>query len=145
MRDYGFFDQLIHRLVLSGRPVREMMFDAETAIFRKVVNDAPINNVFISGLARSGTTALLNGLFQSNVFASLTYRDMPFVLAPNLWNSLSRSKKRNATLRERAHKDGVMINVQSPEAFEEVFWSLFDQTDVGAGSSLKVHEILSDA
>ena len=54
---------------------------------QKFLLPSPKNNsddhVFVSGLARSGTTALLNALYQSGTFASLSYDDMPFILAPN--------------------------------------------------------------
>ena len=42
------------------------------------------SHIFITGLPRSGTTSLLNFLYSSNQYASLTYRNMPFVLSPNL-------------------------------------------------------------
>ena len=73
-------------------------------------------------MARSGSTILLNSIYKTDIFASLTYADMPFVLAPNLWSKISliRSKS-NLILKERAHKDGIKISTSSPEAFEEVF------------------------
>ena len=46
---------------------------------------------------------------------------MPFITCPNLWSKINFSKK-NILNHERAHKDGIKIDLQSPEAFEEVFW-----------------------
>ena len=40
-------------------------------------------------MARSGSTILLNSIYKTDIFASLTYADMPFVLAPNLWSKIS--------------------------------------------------------
>ena len=78
------------------------------------------DHVFVTGMARSGTTVLLNAIYESNSFASLTYQDMPFILSPNLWSKINKDgfeiKKQ-----ERAHGDGISKNTSSPEAFEEVF------------------------
>jgi hypothetical protein len=79
-------------------------------------------HVFVTGLARSGTTILMRELHATGAFRSLTYRDMPFVLAPNLWARLSGRARRQATTQERAHGDGIMVDFDSPEALEEVFW-----------------------
>ena len=106
--------------------MREVTYDAESsAISTNCIDD---NHVFVSGLARSGTTILLNALHKSNEFASLSYQDMPFVLAPNLWSKLSLDKKDIDSI-ERAHGDGIKVSSESPEAFEEVFWMTFTQDD----------------
>ena len=76
--------------------------------------------VFITGLARSGTTALMNKIFSSEEYASLQYSNMPILLSPNLWN-----KKLKIAKHERAHKDGIIIDGNSPEEFDEYFWKVF--------------------
>tara|TARA_B100000212_G_scaffold341981_1_gene326932 strand:+ start:2028 stop:2999 length:972 start_codon:yes stop_codon:yes gene_type:complete len=126
MNNYSWLQQKLHNLALSSKFMREMMFDAESSIIS--TNKTKDNHVFVLGLARSGTTILLNALYDSDEFASLSYRDMPFVLAPNLWSKLSLNKK-NTSLVERAHGDGIEISIESPEAFEEVFWMTFSDDD----------------
>ena len=84
------------------------------------------NHVFVAGLARSGTTILLNAINQSKQFASLSYEDMPFILAPNFWTKINPAKQ-YLDVKERAHGDGIKISMNSPEAFEEVFWKTFDK------------------
>ena len=64
------------------------------------------------------------------------YKDMPFILAPNLWSKLSFNKK-NIDLVERAHGDGIRVSVESPEAFEEVFWMTFDEYDIDTKEKFK--------
>lgn len=86
------------------------------------VNESP---VFIAGLARAGTTILLRSLYQTDVFRSLTYRDMPFVLMPGTWRKVSSGFRQEMTATERAHGDSIAIDYDSPEAFEEVFWRVF--------------------
>ena len=121
MNNYSALQRFLHRSVLSSQFMREIMFDVEQSIFLKKDDLFEDNHVFVAGLARSGTTILLNAIFQSNQFASLTYDDMPFILAPNFWAKIS-SRKSHGELQERAHGDGILIDKNSPEAFEEIFW-----------------------
>ena len=46
---------------------------------------------------------------------------MPLITSPNLWSKINFFKKK-IERQERAHKDGININYESPEAFEEIFW-----------------------
>lgn len=126
MAGYSSLDKLLHHLALQFSFVSEMSFDLEQSSLGK--DRADISNrqhVFVSGLARAGTTVLMRSLFETGQFASLTYRDMPFVLAPNLWSKLSGVSKAEMDKEERAHGDGVMVDFDSPEALEEVFWRVF--------------------
>ena len=124
MNNYSLLQRFLHRTVLSSQLMREIMFDVEQSIFLKKDDLFEDNHVFVAGLARSGTTILLNAIYQSNQFASLTYDDMPFILAPNFWAKIS-SRKSHGELQERAHGDGIRVSTNSPEAFEEVFWKTF--------------------
>lgn len=123
MNNYSWIHQKLHQIALSNHYIRELTFDIESSlIFSEDKNE---NHVFISGLARSGSTILLNAIYKSNEFSSLSYKDMPFVLAPNIWSKISLHKEKNTQI-ERAHADGIKISADSPEAFEEVFWMTFD-------------------
>ncbi|QNI92931.1 hypothetical protein SynBOUM118_02610 [Synechococcus sp. BOUM118] len=112
----------MHQLALSSKFMREVTFDFESEFMSSLRKTN--NHIFIAGLARSGTTILLNALHKSNIFASLSYADMPFVLAPNLWSKISINRNR-LEVKERAHGDGIKVSIESPEAFEEVFWKTF--------------------
>ena len=122
MNNYSWMQQKLHQYALSSKFMREAAFDLESLTTKPIRHND--NHVFISGIARSGTTILLNAIYKSNEFASLSYKDMPFVLAPNLWSKLSLFKK-DLDLIERAHGDGIEVSKESPEAFEEVFWMTF--------------------
>ena len=80
--------------------------------------------IFVTSLARAGTTAVLNALHDTPGIATHTYRDMPFLTAPRLWNRLSGGRGRTVERRKRAHGDGIEIDLDSPEAFEEVVWEM---------------------
>lgn len=126
MNNYSWLQQKLHQFALSSSLIRTSTFDVESYLFSSYREFE--NHVFISGLARSGSTILLNALYQSDEFASLSYINMPFVLAPNLWSKLS-SNKKNHDLFERAHGDGLEVSLDSPEAFEEVFWMTFKDNE----------------
>jgi len=120
---YGFWQKQLHWLVLGSRIVTEFSLDLETG--RNRSDPAAVENrrhVFIAGLARSGTTILLRRLYATGAFASLTYRDMPFVLMPMSWKGLWQKSQKSGKKTQRAHGDGLMVDYDSPEAFEEVFW-----------------------
>jgi len=129
MNNYSALQRFLHRTVLSSQFIREVMFDVEQSIFLKKDDNFDDDHIFVAGLARSGTTILLNAIYQSDQFASLTYDDMPFILAPNFWKKIS-PRKRHGELKERAHGDGVRVSTGSPEAFEEVFWKTFTDNSI---------------
>ncbi len=136
MNSYSWLQQKLHKLALSNQLMREATFDIESLIYEKKAFED--KHVFVSGLARSGTTVILNSIYQSQEFASLSYADMPFVLAPNLWSFINTSEK-NPKLKERAHKDGIKISTNSPEAFEEVFWKTFSDQNEESYEKFKVY------
>ena len=125
MNNYSKLQQSLHRFALLSDFIRKIMFDLEQSFFLQKDHFITDNHVFIAGLARSGTTVLLNALYQSKEFASLTYDDMPFILAPNFWAKISPRKIHSSSI-ERAHTDGIKVTTESPEAFEEVFWKTFN-------------------
>jgi hypothetical protein len=110
-------------VALGFAPVLEASFDIERARHRAAIRDVAVEApVFVTGLARAGTSILTRLLEAQGPFASLTYRDMPFPLAPNSWRRLSGRLKRSVETRERGHGDGLTHDLDSPEAIEEVFW-----------------------
>ena len=125
MNNYSWLQQKLHQFSLSSQFMREVTFDVESSFISSVSESD--EHVFVAGLARSGTTILLNSIYESGLFASLSYADMPFILAPNLWSKLAFNKK-DTSLLERAHGDGIKVSLESPEAFEEVFWKTFSET-----------------
>ncbi|GGB97041.1 hypothetical protein GCM10011494_14390 [Novosphingobium endophyticum] len=128
--DYTAADRLLHRLALGLPAVAELSFDLDqrgNGATEKAVGD--LHHVFVTGLARAGTTVLLRHLHRSGPFRSLTYRDMPFVLAPQLWKRFSSRWQQRREERLRAHGDRIMVSADSPEAFDEVFWRIFTGPD----------------
>jgi hypothetical protein len=119
-------------------------FDIEQTIFQKEIGAVELKHlVFVTGLARAGTTALFNAIYNTSDFASLKYSNMPFLLMPNLWKQLSPNKKATE-LTERAHKDGIKVNSESPEAFDEYFWKTVLDNNYIHSNNLSVHSISNE-
>jgi hypothetical protein len=123
---YSAAAKILHYMALNSPLIGEMAFDIEQGLFLESSPQPKSDrHVFVSGLARAGTTVLMWEVYKSNEFASLTYADMPFVLCPNLWSKAVGFSQKIGPARERAHGDGLYIDYHSPEAFEEVFWRVF--------------------
>ena len=140
---YSFSSRLLHRIALQSKAIAEISFDIENMLVNKKGSTLNSKPIFISGLARSGTTMLMRYLYETGEFRSLTYLDMPFVLMPNLWQKLS-LQKTGGELKERAHQDGIMVSFESPEAFEEVFWRVFTGNKYIAKDRLKLQKVDQD-
>jgi hypothetical protein len=140
-QDYGFGDRLLHRLALGITPIARASFDIDALVSGQRDTNEAGRHVFVSGLARAGTTILMRTLYETGAFCSLTYRDMPFVLMPCLWKRMSRPFRHTREASERAHGDGIQVNFDSPEAFEEVFWRIFCAPDYIAADHLRPHDV----
>ena len=140
---YSKTQKLLHHIALSTSFMKEVTFDFEQLFLSESLEESMNqNHVFIMGLARSGTTAILNQLYSSGEFACLTYEDMPFIMAPNLWQKIyGKFIRKNKFKQERAHGDGIIIDISSPEAFEEVFWSTFEKN---SRSNLEIKSVDDD-
>jgi len=139
--DYSAGDRLLHRLALGSSLIRRTSFDIEALFTAK--NRQPTNekHIFICGLARAGTTILMRTFYETGQLCSLTYRNMPFVLMPNIWKGLSDPFLKHKRARERAHGDGILVNFDSPEAFEEVFWRSYCGKDYIFDNCLMPHDV----
>ena len=82
--------------------------------------------VFVSGVARSGSTILTEVISQHPQTACHHYSDFPMTWTPYWWNSLrGHLPLPKQQPQERAHRDRLMITADSPEAIEEVLWMQF--------------------
>jgi hypothetical protein len=137
--DYSALDRMLHRLALASPTPAEMMHDIERGLFLRSAPPDTGRHVFVTGLARAGTTILMREIHRTGEFGSLTYADMPFVLAPNLWAKLSRKGSKAGPRAERAHGDGIEVDTQSPEALDEVYWRVLDGKTYIAEDGLRPH------
>lgn len=123
---YTSVDKWLHRLALQWPAVMETAFDLESTLYRRACPETVLRPVFVCGLARAGTSLITRLLDATGEFSTLRYRDMPFVMAPNLWARLSSGDQRRVDRRERGHGDGMAHDLDTPEALEEAFWRCFE-------------------
>lgn len=121
--NYSELSQLLHEIALDNYNLSKKLFRRETRQIKKKGIKKRQDFLIITGLARAGTTSLMNDLAKIDAFVSLSYANMPFLLAPNTWARIYMPK--NQKLEERSHKDGIMIGYNSNEALEEYFFKVF--------------------
>lgn len=114
--------------VICGMPrFWSMVGNAETRFFSDDLADIEIDRpIYVTGLARGGTTILLEALAETPGVATHRYRDFPMVMAPLLSDRVvSRLASDRSDATERAHGDGLMVTPDSPEAMEEAIWMAY--------------------
>lgn len=123
---YSFLDRVLHRLAFSSNGLQRSLASLEDRLYARELGGVSAERpVFVTGLPRSGTTLLLELLAALPEFAAHTYRCMPFIMCPLFWELTSRKFRRAPVKHERQHGDGISIDFDSPESFEEVFWTTF--------------------
>ena len=124
--DYGRVDRFLHHLAFKGTGLQKVLADLEDQMFKRDLGTVAVDRpVFVTSLPRAGTTLLLEVVHALPGFATHTYRNMPFILCPMLWERIAAGFRKAGDRRERAHGDGVVVDFDSPEAFEEVVWQAF--------------------
>lgn len=123
---YSALDRILHRLAFASQGAQRAMAELEDQFFAAKLDAVGIDRpVFVTALPRAGTTLLLEVFASLEEFATHSYRNMPFVLCPLFWNRVSSRFHREDSGQERAHQDGMLVTVDSPEAFEEMLWMPF--------------------
>ncbi len=118
---------LASRMVAATAGAWKALGKLETSLLAsELCHQAIVKPIFVSGVARSGSTILTEIIAQHPEVACHHYSDFPMTWIPYWWNSL----RRHLPLpkhppQERAHKDRLMITADSPEAIEEVLWTHF--------------------
>jgi len=121
---YGYGEKIVHAVAFSSPKMHTSLAYLDDKIFSTALGEvAERPPIFITSLARGGTTALLNALHHIPTLATHRYSDMPFISAPIMWSKIA-NKKRTVVERQRDHGDGLTIGLHSPEAFDEIFWHL---------------------
>jgi hypothetical protein len=138
--NYSSLSKFLHEFYLGNYFISETSFEIEKMLHGKILKQTQLGEiVFITGLARAGTTALFHRLYETNAFATLKYSNMPLLLMPNLWKNFNKTS--SGDMKERAHKDGIKINVDSPEEFDEYFWKVFLKDAYISKDHLSPHEV----
>lgn len=123
---YSRTERLLHNVAMAQLDLQRALAGVEDRTVARGFATLPAERpVFVTSLPRAGTTLTLELLCADPVFVTHSYRNMPFLLTPVFWDRMSRSFQRAAEARERAHGDGMTVDYDSVEAFEEVLWRQF--------------------
>jgi hypothetical protein len=140
--DYSELSQLLHHLALDNYHISNKLFKREVKKYNKKYPEKRKDFVIISGLARAGTTSLMNDLSRIDGFISVNCGNMPFLMCPNTWRKIYKPKNKN--IKERSHKDGIMIGYNSNEALEEYFFKVKAGDSYIKESCLEEYDITED-
>ncbi len=141
---YSELSQLFHRLVLDNYHIgRKLLAGQIKNIGAEASFKGDYSRVLITGLARSGTTALTKELAKRGPFASLDYSNMPVLLAPRLWAKVYKPRKKNESS-ERAHGDGIKVGLASVEALEEYFFKVLKNDSYITEDGLLEHHLTQE-
>jgi len=120
---YPLFAYYIARSLNFIKPVVRFLDKVETLILsRRTLNHRDASPIYIMGLARAGTTIVLEILSNHADVATHRYIHTPMAYLPYIWTKFARKTKIFIKPVERIHKDGIIVNRESPEALEEIFW-----------------------
>jgi hypothetical protein len=112
--------QLLHKMVLDHPHVHTALMRREIRAWKAGGGTPKPKFLLVTGLARAGTTSMLERLVASGAFHSLNYANMPLVLAPGTWRRIHNPT--SSLKKERSHGDGILVGNDSAEALEEVFF-----------------------
>ncbi len=121
--DTAFFGAMVERM--PGLWAK--LGNIETSYLKSDLDGIQVQSpIYIAGLARSGSTILLEVLSRVQGIGTHRYRDFPLLFAPVAWNwFLDKTPRKPPAPAERAHKDRILVTPESPEAMEEVLWMHF--------------------
>lgn len=118
-------DVWLANLAYSGSGLLNRLSGIENCWLEPEVINKPIDRpIFVTGLARSGSTILLELLSRCPRIGTHRYCDFPFLATPWLWNRFQQRFANPATNApvERPHRDRIVITPESPESMDEPIW-----------------------
>lgn len=141
---YSQFSKFLHYVFIGNSFIAKLLFGIWRKRYKQgrgVENIAKgeLSAVYVSGLARAGTTVLMQSLGKDDRFSSLSYNDLPLLFLPTKTDKTTANSKAV----ERAHADGVMHSLDSYEALEEPFWKNF-QPDYISSETLVTQQISTE-
>lgn len=127
MSHVPFAQRHVARWLQRWPTLRPRLATIESAVLGDAIERiAPGPPVWICGMARAGSTILLEFLNDAPDFTAHQYGDYPWLWTPYWRNWLrQRLPPSKEAAGERAHGDRLQVTPSSPEAFEEVFWMHF--------------------
>lgn len=123
--NFPFYLSLCLREVLT--PILRRAGAAESWFLRSRLTGAVRAPVYVTGLARGGTTITLDLLASHPSLASHRYVDIHNPFMPYFWTRWmdARAARQSRRAVERPLADGILVTPQSPENAEEIVWNAY--------------------
>jgi hypothetical protein len=122
----GYAGYGLTKFFASFKKLSYSLAKIETLLSREEIDALTIDKpIYITGLARAGTTIILEMLSKHPYLATHKYRHFPLPYFPHRFSRIIDQSRFFTRPRERIHKDGIIVNRESPEAVEEIFWQDF--------------------
>ena len=113
MKKYSKISQILHHQFLNKNEITSFFLD-RIRFNSKEINLSNQEHIFITGLARSGTTALLQSIDNLGLYSSFRYKYMPFILSPKIAKIYSKFyKDKQSKPEERIHGDNLKISFET--------------------------------
>jgi hypothetical protein len=113
-----------------------LMNRTESLVLRKQMADFEIDSpIYVTGMARAGTTITLEMLSQHPSVASHRYLHMVLPYTPHFIQLAANVLPLMKSPVERLHKDRMLVTRDSPEAVEEIIWQRFFSSIVDESQS----------
>lgn len=117
-----YIAKLVRTIPAVGDTLHTLEFSKMKRSIESLKVDRPI---YVTGLARAGTTITLEMLSKHPDVATHRYLHMVMPYVPHWIQSLADKTPIMLSPTERVHKDRIMVNRNSPEAVEEIFWQRY--------------------
>ncbi|MFX1586172.1 MAG: sulfotransferase [Promethearchaeota archaeon] len=122
----GYLGYTIAKFFDSFKNISFFLDRFETIHLRNLIDKKSIDRpIYITGLARAGTTIILEMLSKHPDLASHRYKYLIMPYIPHWFSQMVKASKLYAKPFERFHRDGIFVTGESPEAVEEIFWQKF--------------------
>ncbi|MFX1274631.1 MAG: sulfotransferase [Promethearchaeota archaeon] len=119
----GYAAYISLKFFLFFKPYTHLLERIETLSLKNEIKQVRIEKpIYITGLARAGTTILLEMLSKHPDLASHQYKHLLLPYIPYWIQKLTELIPIYSEPMERIHQDGIMVTQDSPEAVEEFFW-----------------------
>lgn len=122
-----FGQRHVARWLFAARGLGPRLAALESAVLRDAIDNVDEQPpLWVCGMARAGSTLLLEAIVDMPGHTAHHYGDYPWLWTP-YWRNWLRQRMPGAPSgrRERTHGDRLLVNASSPEAFEEIFWMHF--------------------
>ncbi|MGV9170069.1 MAG: sulfotransferase [Promethearchaeia archaeon] len=114
-----FFVKFLNSFRTSG----ELLNTIENSVLAEELYECTVESpVYITGFARAGSTILLEMLDSHRLFTSHRYFQIGSPSTPYFMNQFIEKVPLMTEFSERVHNDRILVNRDSPEGLEEIYW-----------------------